>query len=340
MSNLPRLRKKGRLTRKRLLTIAGFLLVIGLLIIAEEFTFRSRVPAVTSEGHNALWIRHAWVGEPRSEAQYRDLALLLTEMKMSDAYVHTGPLLADGTIDRNKARAIRDFVASMKKLAPEVRLQAWLGQVERRGGGPLDISSAKTRSAIIRTAEWLLDLGFDGIHYDIEPIHSGDRDFIALLETTHLVTRKRGAVLSVAASKPSPVSAMVWIAERVATNPGYWNRDYFLKVAHQVDQVAVMAYDSGIPLPGLYGRDIAWIVEWSVANGVDDLLIGIPTYEKGSLAHIRRVENVGTAISGLQAGVARLNGDDRRKVGAAVYAEWTTSDSEWREFRRRWVTPE
>jgi hypothetical protein len=49
------------------------------------------------------------------------------------------------------------------------------------------------------------------------------------------------------------------------------------------------------------------------------------------------VENLGNALAGLKYGVASLKGEQRAKVGAAVFAEWTTSKSERELFRSEWL---
>jgi len=110
----------------------------------------------------------------------------------------------------------------LKAVCPGIRIQAYLGQVEAKGGGTLDLSSTEVRDSIVKTAEAFLDLNFDGIHYDIEPIYSGDEDYLSLLEATHTMTRERGALLSVAVAKPEPIAGMAALAEMVANNPGYW----------------------------------------------------------------------------------------------------------------------
>ena len=64
----------------------------------------------------------------------------------------------------------------------------WAGQAHA-GGGPLDLCDPRTRSRVLDPDRALLRLGFAGVHYDIEPVHPGDRDFPDLLTRPHEPTR-------------------------------------------------------------------------------------------------------------------------------------------------------
>ena len=317
---------------KRAVAIVGVAIIVVYLL---GWPHGSPKP-VFSAGANAIWLAHAWVGESHTEDEYASLRKMLARSRISEAYFHAGPLLADGGIDPDRLRHAADLIAAFKA-SPGILLYAWLGQVEAKGGGPLDLSKALVRRKILRTAERLLALGFAGIHYDLEPIYSGDRDFLSLLAATHQLTRSRHARLSVAACRPEPCAGIEWVARWFARFPGYWRRPYYLEVAGLVDEVAVMTYDAAIPLPNLYSSLISSTVTWSIHHGVRELRIGIPTYDEVTIGHLPYVENVGNALRGLKEGTARLNKGERDRVGTAIYAEWTTSPREWRIYRQDWL---
>lgn len=326
-------------TRKRICRIILITLVTLIAVIAmEEITFRLQNPRVYSTGPNAIWLRHSWIDMHRSEAQYAALAKRLRSMHITDVYFHAGPLNGDGSIPQAKLMGSADFIRHMKKFCPDVHFQPWLGQVaEFGGGGPLELRSPKVRARIVMTAHRFLDVGADGFHLDLEPVYTGDRDYIELLHNLHKLTKSHKTLLSIAAYKPEEFPGIDRISRLIAANPGYWTRGYFLEVANEVDQVAVMTYDSGIPLPGIYGRSVAWVTRWAKRNGVRYLYIGIPTYEVGSHAHFKRAENIRVAIHGLKLGLSGLGKSDRKGVGAAIFAEWTTSRSEERTFQNDWL---
>lgn len=334
-----RLKTQKETRPKRARRIVFYVLCALFLILAvNEITFRFQDSPVRSSGPNAIWLRHSWIDEGHSDTEYRALVDRLRSMKITDVYFHAGPLDARGTVDEARFLGSAELIRRIHKLDPRIRLMPWLGQVaEFGGGGPLDMRSPEVLSRIVDTSKRFLDLGADGIHIDIEPIYSGDADFLQLLRELHELTERRDALLSVAACKPEMVPGLGWLAGLFARNPGYWSREYFLDVSKEVDQTAVMAYDSGIPLPGLYGRMIAWEVKWCSKNGVENLYIGVPTYEEGGGAHITWAENLTVALHGLRLGVSALTPDKRETVGAAVFAEWTTDSSEERIFREFWL---
>ncbi len=72
-------------------------------------------------------------------------------------------------------------------------------------------------------------------------------------------------------------------------------------------------------------------------NGVKDLRLGIPTYDGKFPGHLPWVETTATAIHGLKLGLAGLKPEERARVGAAIYAEWTTSESEEETYLRQWI---
>jgi hypothetical protein len=69
------------------------------------------------------------------------------------------------------------------------------------------------------------------------------------------------------------------------------------------------------------------------------IVIGIPTYDNELPGHDVNVENVVSAIGGVRRGLTQAGDAARVVSGLAIYAEWTTSKSEWSQFRQGWVTP-
>jgi hypothetical protein len=65
------------------------------------------------------------------------------------------------------------------------------------------------------------------------------------------------------------------------------------------------------------------------------VLVGIPTYDESGLMHRAGVETPENAILGVVAGLRGLGGGGTFE-GVAIYAEWTTDDSEWRTYERLW----
>jgi len=300
---------------------------------------RSISDDVRSTGSNALWLGHAWVGETHTAADYDELAELLRANEITDALFHVGPIEADGTIPTERFPNAGELATELHYRLPELRVQAWMGQNEAARGGPLDLDDVEARARIMATAGRFLDLGFDGIHYNIEPIFPGDQRFLDLLAATRRLTERRGAVLSTATMELEPVRGAAWFGRRVISRYHAWTPDYLVEVAELVDQVAVMTYDSAAPTDWLYGALVREQTS-TLARRIEDdaqVFIGIPSYGDPNLGHWPEAENVRSGVRGVRLGLADVDEADRAQIGIAIYAEWTTTAEEWRTYQRDWL---
>lgn len=330
----------GRCLRGAAWTSATLVGVLVILFARSWFAWQAD-PVPYTSATNALWARHQWVGEPHTQGEYRALADTLTRGRISDVFFHVGPFDGDGSIPPRRYAYAGELLAALRGLAPGVRAQAYVGQVERSGGGPLDLRNPATRERILRTDEALLDLGFAGIHYDIEPVYPDDSGFLDLLERTHRLTGARGRALSAAVEQPTladwtqPVFRALLPRSGRIHYPPRPTRAYLRAVADRVDQVAVMTYDSDAPTQALAGRHFARHTE-DVLRLIGDrvtVFIGVPTYRP--LTHW--AEDLPTALRGVRQGVGALPRPPRRPYGVALYAEWTTDHHDWVTYREEWL---
>jgi hypothetical protein len=288
-----------------------------------------------ADGPNGLWATHRWVGEARQPSEYAALADLLRRERITDLFVHVGPLEADGTIPATRYPHARELLAALHAAAPGVRIQAWIGQRAVRAGGLLDLASERTRATVAGTAGSFLDAGFDGIHYDVEPVRSGDPHFLELLRRTRALTGARGRLLSVATPGLEPFV----LARPVTWAGAFWTTGYYQSVAATVDQVAVMTYTVGVPVDWLYGSYLGRETR-ALARTLDPrvtLLMGVPTYDEDAGHFDARAENMRSGVRGVAKGLAGLPPARRARVGVAIYADWTTDPAEWATFRRAWL---
>lgn len=70
---------------------------------------------------------------------------------------------------------------------------------------------------------------------------------------------------------------------------------------------------------------ISWIVRWTGHNISTDIFIGVPSYDELTGSHFPCVENVSNALDGIKQGLVFAK---RKDLGAAIYADWTTSEEE------------
>ena len=262
--------------------------VLGVVAVVATWVWWRAEPRAEqgSQGVNGLWARHQWVGEAHSAQEYRALADTLPRGEISDVFFHVGPLDPDGSIPPSRYAHARELLGALERLAPGVRAQAYIGQVTRQGAGPLDLTRRDVRDRIVATARGFLELGFDGIHYDIEPVYPDDDEFLDLLGRTHDLTTRRGGVLSVSLEQLELVNGTQAVAAAVLPDVHYPprpTRTFLEGVASRVDQVAIMAYDTELPADWLVGWHFAWQAE-HVTKLIGDqvtLLVGVPTYAQG-----------------------------------------------------------
>lgn len=326
----------GRRTRRGGLVVALTVVVMVAVPLGAAWVgdrLGDEVP-VDREAVRAVWVTHRWVGAPVDERAVDRFARRLAAARVTDVFVHVGPLDAEGKVADSLAPYARAFAEALHDRLPELRVQAWLGQVEARGGGKLDLGKAEVRRETVRTAARFVRQGYDGVHYDIEPIWDGDGRFLALLEETAAMLDREGGVLSVAGEE-LPVFPG---ADRVvrALIPRYhpWTVAYHREVARHADQIAVMTYDSAVPLAHLYRRFVARntrLLGEGLPDGTD-LLIGLPSYEEWNVGHWP-AEDIGNAMAGLRRGLAALDPGTRERVGWALYADWHTDEREWAALR-------
>lgn len=326
---------------KRLFVLSAVVAAACGIALTGAYVLYAYSPAVAAGpgGPNAMWAAHKWVGEPQAPEDYDSFAAVMKRHRITDVYFHVGPLTGEGLIPPGKYAHAMSLIAAMCERAPLIRLHAWIGQVERRGGGPLDISDTRTRANIVATAGSFIELGFDGIHYNIEPISSGDPDILALLDETAPMTRARGKLLSLAADELSPFPGAEFLARRISRQAGLWSADYYRQAASRVDQLAVMMYDTTMPFDWLFGPIVAWETYrlLDIVGPRTTLFMGVPSYEERRFGFRPEAENMESGLRGVRIGLYYADPPPTDGFGVAIYAGWTTDEAEWATFRRNWL---
>jgi len=288
---------------------------------------------------NAIWARHSWVGDAHTPCEYRQLARQIRQLGLTDVFFHAGPLQHDGTVDPGRDQHAKQLVDAMHRLVPGVRLQAYLGQFEgnRPGTDDLDLSDADNVRRTVDSATSLLDQGFDGIHYDIEPLRNDDQRFLDLFDRTRAVTSARGAVLSTAVEERQVDPDSGFPPNPASVRP---TDEWLRTLADHVDQLAIMTYDTGLTTEADYERWTEYQTR-TIASLVADrvtVFIGVPT-DKAYNPNHTDAENAGSGSRGLRHGVADLSPELAPHVGGAIFAEWVSNEDDYRTFEHEWVRP-
>lgn len=315
------------------LALALVVVLSGLLAGAHRLQFTG-APAswAKSTGNDALWLGHAWVDGRRTEKDVEELAARLKSTGIKDVYVHTGPFAQDGSVQPRYPVA-SEFVTWFHRHAPGVRVQAWLGQ---KVDGYLDLDDARVRDRILTSVGQIVGLGFDGLHYNFEPIGDDDEEFLDLLARTRGVLGE-GRKLSTSTPQIEPYPLMRPIARVLSRHDKYWSQGYFQRVAALVDQVAVMTYDSFMPADWLYGGHVVRQAKLALDLVPEDrlLLIGAPAYHDHGVAFLDESESV--AVAAEAAKLALTDHGRRANFGLALYVDFAATEQDWAEYDRYWM---
>jgi hypothetical protein len=322
----------------------GLVLLVLVPVLAAEAALRVNYVGDPAEGartrgKDALWLGHAWVDGRKTDADVRALGRRLKDTGVRDLYVHAGPLEHDGTLPPSAYAGARWFIAAVHREAPKLRVQAWLGDVlASESPDGMRLERAATRAAVVRSTREILAAGFGGAHFDLEPLHSGDGDYLALLDALRAVTRARHAQLSVAAHQIDPVPGFHAFWGATTGHPKWWSQRFFGQVARRVDQIAVMSYDTMQPLQSTYGGYVAQQTSLAleVTPASTDLLMGLPFYRENRFGHWAHAETVAAAVRGVRLGLSRTDAD-RANFGVAAYVDFAATEADWRSYQRGWV---
>jgi hypothetical protein len=347
--SLPPASSRPHQRRRRALCVLLILLLIAVAGLGYGAwrvfgTLRSEPGAYYDQQSNAVWIAHAWAGQPQSATDYERLAQLLVREQVRYVYAHVGPLKSDGTIPPSLYPNAAQFVRTMKQRDSRLQIYAWIGQVATDGGGILDLDDAQVRANIAATARHFThELGFDGVHYDIEPIHDGDTNFLSLLEATRRAIGDRKAI-SISAPKWIPAGVLMPVIQPLLhPDQAWWTSGYYTQVSAYVNQIAVMLYGTGATTPAIYElivkEETAAILS-AVARAPHpaQVLIGIPTFHDNGRGFSDVAENMTTGLKGVVAGLdATPAGATHVFAGVAIYPLWLTTPADWSQYDHLWL---
>ena len=320
----------------RALRLALFLLLLGAAVAAYVgyAPVGDAAPHPFNQNRNGAWLEHRWLEKPHSTAEMEALLGMLSRRGILYVYPHLIPFNGAGRLPVHSREQMRSFLAAARRVAPGMKVLPWVGGLrvgwKRQRQGSIELSDLAQRQRMVAEVRGLMDEGFDGIHVNIEPVDSGNDEFLALLRALRQGVGE-DRLLSVSTVHPGPL--------RLPFAPNFlWTPGYYERLGAIVDQVAVMAYDTALPTSTLYRRYVAWTASTltrRLQGSRARVLIGIPTYDGAGIVHRDGVETPENALLGLVAGLRGL-GAGGTFEGVAIYAEWTTEPDEWALYERLW----
>lgn len=314
--------------RRKRIVLWTLAFLLGLTVFDYwTFPLLTRDPAGHfDKGSNGLWLRYPWYFGQRTTQEIRDLGGRLKQDGFRYAYFHVRDVKPDGTLRYPRFQEARHLNTVLREADPYLRRIAWVYIGNERGRGAVRLSDPAVRKVLIGQGRRLLtEGGFDGIQWDYEICDDGDASLLALLKESRQAFPDQWLGVAVPIWYPWPLS-------RVG-----WSEGYFRRVGENCDQIAVMAYDTGVYHPRLY----SWLVAQQVAvlgRATEGLacrfVMGVPTYEDGTLSHNPRAENLSLAIRAVRSALAES--PPSRFEGLALFADYTTDAREWETFRGGW----
>ncbi len=328
------------LTRGRLLLFIGGAAAFIVVVIALIGQLKEPEAVLAP---NAVWLGTGWTYELQELDDIDDLAARLQDFDIGTVYAWVSWLQEDGSWrGAENFGAVGAFAKGLKNAYPESRVLGWVSFPVNMGENNYRLDDETLQQDIADfSARVVNDLGFDGVFLNVEPVWDGDENFLALLRK---VRASVGENVPIAVAVPpdwSPVGAGIPVPPLIV--PGtIWTTEYKQSVALLVDEMAIMAYNSGLGDADDYAAWTAYQVK-AFAGALDPLgegtvlVLGIPTYDAEPPGHDPAVENIRSAVRGVLTGLEQAGAAARLVRGLAIYADWTTDDTEWQQFRADWV---
>ena len=323
----------GKIAKSMIRIVIALAVILGIPAICYLFWQPGSDTPLPEYRSNAIWIGHGWLGDDswmqrnqrrkedfRSPEKISALMKKLSENHISIVYPHLCPAQYNGKIAPYDSAQVERFLDLAEKF--HIKVIPWIGGVLDESAR---ISDPDWRKNFVESAAELLTKHprLSGVQINIEPLPSENFDFLRIIDA--LRPLMQGKILSVAAYPPPT---------RWHPFPNvHWRTPYIDRIARHCDQLAVMMYDTAIPLEKFY-TDL--MTRWTIIltgtmhlTGCE-LILGIPAYEDAGVGyHHPRVENISSALRGISA-----SGRTEKIGGIAIYCEWEMNEAKWEQWRR------
>ncbi len=313
--------------------VAALAVVLGIPAIAYLLWQPGSNTPLPEYDNNAIWLGHGWLGDDgwfernnRNKDDFRSIEKIsalfkkLSDNKISTVYPHLCPAQLKGKIapyDSVQVERFLDIAAQYN-----IKVIPWIGGVFEESARP---ANEKWRKNFVASVDELLKKHprLAGVQVNIEPMPSGNCDFLILLDELKVVMS--GKILSVAAYPPPTV----W--HRFPSV--HWELNYLSEVGKRATQMAIMMYDTAIPLEKFYIKLMTdWTNQLTATTRSSDceLLLGVPAYEDAGVGyHHPQVENISSALQGISASPRKNEAN-----GIAIYCEWEMDENKWSVWRK------
>ncbi len=317
---------------RTLFIICFALPIIGVILLWYFLlgTHQEYTPGDFNRSENAIWMAHTWVQDTHSPGEIYAVGEGLNQHDIHHVYLHTGPFEQDGTIPESRYGEAKTFLEEMHENFPNITWYAWLGQLRSQ----VDLDDEQVRGGMIATARNLIETtGFDGIHYNIEPLRPNDEGFINLLRETRISLPETPISIATDEWQPQGPTDLIarWFNVEIIS---YWATEDFKEAMPLVDQVVIMGYDTSISSDDWYRwfleQQVIYLTKIAQDSGTD-VLLGIPAYVSESPA-----ETLENGLRGAIQGLTNPRSKPENFAGVAIYSHWEMSPEEWETYSDLW----
>lgn len=324
--------------------IFAFLLVLGVVLGLGALN-----PLTPTLAPHSIWLDQSWTYATRSDEDLLRVGEQLRQSQVGTVYAYVSSLKTDGTwsgaiSQRNRfvevEPLVQDFAQQMRQILPDGRVYAWI-EVHAEPPQGYRLNNPQIHRIVADFASRMVnEFNFDGVLIDVKPIFNQNEDLLTFLRT---VRGSIGLETPLAVSVPpdfTPPDLSVSLAAPIAPNT-LWDEEYKQRVSLQADELVIVAYNSYVDNPQDYQRWVAYQIEAYVRAlaAIDtstQILLSIPNYASAPPAHDPQVENISTALAGLQTALANLPASQRNRVrGVALYTDSELSTDQWQSFRQQ-----
>jgi len=182
-----------------------------------------------------------------------------------------------------------------------------------------DIDSEGFLQNMIDDYKTLVIMGFDGVFVDIEPIQFIQREKYLQFLYGLSKTFDEDIIIAVYAGHLGSSFDNEW----------EWNQEYYKRVGNLVDLISVPAYDLDFNNAQDYKSDVKNKIRELNSLGLNaKLFLGVPTHNPDP----ETIENALNALS-VELTLLKLQRANNSFIGVIIFAEWTTSQEEWKIFK-------
>lgn len=323
------------LSIRRLLATLLLLTGLGLLLLLlwDPYPETSKT---FDKKENGLWLGHKWYtghgvrdGKPVTQDETSELLETLRRYGIRYGFVHVGPIGEDGTLPDPSGPTLE----ALRQEARETRLLAWVGaRVDR-----IDLTNATFKTNLLQTLSMLQSEGFDGVHFDFEPMHDFEDGYLEILDAVR-AQMGEDFIISQATPRAGPFGIVLGPLKQ-----SFWSEEFYRETMERSDQTVVMAYDTNLGFPTAYVTFVRHqtnlMIDWACSTPGHEALIGVPTHEDVPLYSDPEIENLATALPGVRSALESRQHESECVSGVAIYANWVTDESEWRDYETHWMNP-